>query len=452
MGRYIRDFQTNANSEYIHTVLNQYLSKEGYKYITLDGENVFKMGVGVLASPTIFKFSYYNNVVRMETWMKYTLLPGVYIGEIGVDGFVGALAKGRWKKRIKYVEDLLLNMSKQFPVNGLGSNNEETDLLDDGDTQLLNEKNNLGFVHNQTQNSTSGVFFCEKCGAELSGNIAYCTMCGEKINNTDIKAISNTPSVIGRQAEINSNGGSTPSPVNGYNQFNQANSTGNSWHPPVSTKSPKKKHKVLIACIVVISFFVLSSLGVLAVYLLDSWHYEDTNDGFYDAGGVYDDFGETEYDSGFFDGAVYRNYWAGIEMECPEGFSQAPLDTYSSVENETTECGVYFVSDDSSSSIFICYEKLPDGYYGDEWDYLDAVISLFQDDEECVYYTPDSYTTEVIADRSFLKAECSVIYSRFEVFQTFYVRKVDDYMIVICAISDVETNNDGLVSGIYSVG
>lgn len=93
MGRYIKDFHVNANFQVVHVAVNQYLLSEGYVYINYDGENVYKKGKGALSSPTFFKFSYCNNTVIMETWMKYAFFPGVYVGELGVNGFVGCAAR-----------------------------------------------------------------------------------------------------------------------------------------------------------------------------------------------------------------------------------------------------------------------------------------------------------------------------------------------------------------------
>ena len=129
MARYIKDFQINVDPQKVHATINNYLQKEGYEYIHYDGENVFKKGKGFMSNPTFFKFSYSGNMVRMETWMKYAFFPGVYLGELGVDGFVGCAVKGSWKNRIKNIENILADLAcrlhiihlhphrMQFPIN-----------------------------------------------------------------------------------------------------------------------------------------------------------------------------------------------------------------------------------------------------------------------------------------------------------------------------------------------
>ena len=111
MTRYVKDFQVNTDVQMIHSTISQYLQKEGYEYIEYGEENVFKKGRGLMSGPIFFKFSYSGNIVRMETWMKFAFLPGIYIGEFSVKSFVGAAVKGPWKKRISTLEDILLRYS-----------------------------------------------------------------------------------------------------------------------------------------------------------------------------------------------------------------------------------------------------------------------------------------------------------------------------------------------------
>ncbi len=113
MARYVKDFPTCADAQAIHNDLYGYLTAEGYEYIQYDGENVFKKGQGFVSGPTFFKFTYYENFVRMETWMKMAFLPGVYIGELELEGFVGSAGKGPWKKRVKQIELMFNNYTSQ---------------------------------------------------------------------------------------------------------------------------------------------------------------------------------------------------------------------------------------------------------------------------------------------------------------------------------------------------
>lgn len=154
MARYVKDFLTNADPQTVHFAVNQYLQSEGYEYINYDGENVFKKGNGVWSNPTFFKFSYTGNSVKMESWMKYAFFPGVYVGELGVDGFVGCAVKGPWKKRIGALEGILSRFTTQ----------------------------SVCYSATPTQNN-----FCNGCGNYLPENAQFCTVCGRKRLDTNIE-------------------------------------------------------------------------------------------------------------------------------------------------------------------------------------------------------------------------------------------------------------------------
>ncbi len=147
MPRYIKEFQIITESQTVHSAVAQYLQSEGYEYVHYDGENVFKKGNGVISNPTFFKFSYVGNTVRMETWMKYAFFPGVYIGEIGLTGMVGAAVKGPWKKRIQQIEVIAIKFAGQTP--------EYT---------------------NYAQDNT----FCASCGLQIPEETMFCPRCGQK--------------------------------------------------------------------------------------------------------------------------------------------------------------------------------------------------------------------------------------------------------------------------------
>ncbi len=85
----------------------QYLLSQGYEYIQLGGENVFKKGHGFFCAPRYIKVSCTADTVLIEAWMKYSLLPGVYVGEIGLTGFVGAAVRGPLKANVARLESML---------------------------------------------------------------------------------------------------------------------------------------------------------------------------------------------------------------------------------------------------------------------------------------------------------------------------------------------------------
>lgn len=157
------------------------------------------------------------------------------------------------------------------------------------------------------------------------------------------------------------------------------------------------------------------------------------------------------YSEGTFDGSVYENKWADIKFEMPEGFSNADLADYSSVENASTECGMYFIADDTMSLIYICYEKLPSSPVYDEEEYLDAAMKLLKNASGVTYTIPNTYSTTTIGGYTYTKADCGFNNGNGDFLNTFYVRKLDGYMICISAIGVNSASNDALVSNITTV-
>ena len=107
MARYYNDIPFSGDPNKTFESVKTYLEGTGFEYIDYAGEYVFKKGKGVLVAPTFVKVSFFGAIARVEAWIKYALLPGVYVGEIGMEGFVGAAVKGTMKKAVAQVEQMI---------------------------------------------------------------------------------------------------------------------------------------------------------------------------------------------------------------------------------------------------------------------------------------------------------------------------------------------------------
>lgn len=85
----------------------QMLTASGFQYVQYQNENVFQKGTGLLTGPTFVKVSFYGQFVQVEAWMKFALLPGVFVGELGMTGFVGFAVKGTMKNAVHQIESML---------------------------------------------------------------------------------------------------------------------------------------------------------------------------------------------------------------------------------------------------------------------------------------------------------------------------------------------------------
>lgn len=109
MARYVKELPINKSSEQIQVITNQFFDQEGFKQVTYKGELVWKKGLGIMVGPQYITVKDSAGIVRVEAWIKFALLPGVYLGELGLDGFVGAIPKSLLKGKVSRLEQLLTN-------------------------------------------------------------------------------------------------------------------------------------------------------------------------------------------------------------------------------------------------------------------------------------------------------------------------------------------------------
>lgn len=281
---------------------------------------------------------------------------------------------------------------------------------------------------------------CKACGSNVPADARFCQACGG--------------------AEFITNDVPTNQPAYNQSQYNQQPPVNQTWQPPVPQNQPKKKKTGLIIGIVAAVLIVLAVIGMVAEKAFQDQGYGDNTgnngDYSYNIGGTNgntdNSSSENEqklyYSKGNFDGSIYENKWADIKFALPEGFSDADTATYMAAENSNTECGMYFMADDTMGLIYICYEKLPTFPVYDEEEYLDSAMKSLQNVSGVTYKIPDTYSTATIGGYAYAKAECEFNNGNGDFANTFYVRKLDNYMIVISAIGVNSGYNDALVANI----
>lgn len=275
---------------------------------------------------------------------------------------------------------------------------------------------------------------CKSCGSNMPSDAKFCQACG------------------GSEFIVNN---STPNqPTFNQNQFNQQSPINQSWQPAVPQNQPKKKKTGLVIGIIAAVLLVLAGIGFIAEKAFqDEGYGGNSNNNDYGYNDITNNNSEEipekiYYSEGTFDGSVYENKWADIKFVMPEGFSNADLATYSAVENASTECGMYFIADDTMSLIYICYEKLPSFPVYDEEKYLDSAMKSLENVSGVTYTIPNTYSTATIGGYAYAKAECGFNNGNGDFSNTFYVRKLDGYMICISAIGVNSASNDALVANI----
>lgn len=104
MARYIQRFATPYSAQEVANTFSSYLMSEKFEYVDLNGDKVWKKGHGLMTAPQYIKLTALNDgTYVLEAWIKFALLPGVYVGEMGTSGFIGAVPKGFLKSRVEMI-------------------------------------------------------------------------------------------------------------------------------------------------------------------------------------------------------------------------------------------------------------------------------------------------------------------------------------------------------------
>jgi hypothetical protein len=115
MSRYVSDIPTAKSLDEIEMTVTTFLGNEGFEPLVYHGEEVWKKGHGLLTGPQFIKIAPYDGHIHFEAWIKFALLPGVYVGESGTKGLMGVAIKKALAERVHSLEQAL-TMELQTPA------------------------------------------------------------------------------------------------------------------------------------------------------------------------------------------------------------------------------------------------------------------------------------------------------------------------------------------------
>ena len=167
MPRYVNDLKLLYEPNSTFQAIHDYLIREGFEYINFEGEQVFKKGKGWITAPTLIKVTFGPQTVRVESWMKYAILPGVYAGELGWDGFVGSLAKGTMKRCTRQIEAMLGNQPAQAPAAY-------------GQMPMQPPAQPAAPVQYAPPAQPAAAAVCPNCGTPINPGVRFCPTCGRQ--------------------------------------------------------------------------------------------------------------------------------------------------------------------------------------------------------------------------------------------------------------------------------
>ena len=107
MARYLNTLEVKKPAAEVNKLIQDFMNVEGFKLTNYQNETVWKKGVGLLTAPQFMKTTVTDGKVEIQAWIKFALLPGVFVGEMGITGFFGFAIKAVLKGRVQKLQTLL---------------------------------------------------------------------------------------------------------------------------------------------------------------------------------------------------------------------------------------------------------------------------------------------------------------------------------------------------------
>jgi hypothetical protein len=107
MSRFAKDYKSKKSTAELQKTVDNFMAKEGFSPYSYKGETVWKKGAGLMVAPQFMKFTVADGSVHLEAWVKYALLPGVYVGEMGINGVMLVIPKNLLRTKIIAFEKLI---------------------------------------------------------------------------------------------------------------------------------------------------------------------------------------------------------------------------------------------------------------------------------------------------------------------------------------------------------
>jgi hypothetical protein len=104
MGRYLNVIPLSQPADVLIVKVNDYLRSEGFAKDPKVG--AWSKG-GTMVAPQFIKVEPGPGGMVVEAWLKWAILPGVYAGEMGLDGFIAVIPKKMLKGRVEVIERIL---------------------------------------------------------------------------------------------------------------------------------------------------------------------------------------------------------------------------------------------------------------------------------------------------------------------------------------------------------
>lgn len=113
MARHIEHIQLDKSEDFVLSVMNNYLQKNGFTVSEQNGESVYRTGNNYPDGYRYLKWSYANGVLKLEAWMK-----GLFGKECNLKGLLHYDRKTLYRQSL---EDLTAALQQTAPVHSTDS-------------------------------------------------------------------------------------------------------------------------------------------------------------------------------------------------------------------------------------------------------------------------------------------------------------------------------------------
>lgn len=184
MSRYVKQYKITANKEAILNFSHNYFLQNGYNQELLGMEQVYHKANGWFGAPKYVKISVFDDVLRIEGWFKWTILPYVFVGELTFDNnsFIGAFPKSQMKKLVFEYERLLAanNLVGEVVYNFNGGMPQYQKPQYQPPQPHYQQSQIQQFNQPQYQQYNNSQKICPNCSAVITDGV-FCSKCGTRI-------------------------------------------------------------------------------------------------------------------------------------------------------------------------------------------------------------------------------------------------------------------------------
>ncbi|MBQ3088886.1 MAG: zinc ribbon domain-containing protein [Clostridia bacterium] len=192
MSRYIKEYKYSGSADTLTNFANQFFISNGFVLKEYQGEMVYQKGNGLMVGPKFVKIIAGDNLFHFEAWVKFAILPGVYSGEMDLEGTAGMATKKPLKTIILNFENQLLQMgctavaTPQQPAYAPPKPQHtppKPTYTPPAPTQTTYQppvapNPPTGYA---SPNNSQAVNFCPGCGRKLTPDSVFCSTCGRKV-------------------------------------------------------------------------------------------------------------------------------------------------------------------------------------------------------------------------------------------------------------------------------